>query len=180
MKKFIFRKFAGFQACRRKIYYQINSFTGIFDSILSSPMLPCFDLSSPPSHFEEPPPPPMGVGAAQFTPMFTTSAENPELHANIRSWRAKNAPKLPSKYLKDWIWNIKQYLNYILMITNQNILAILRTFLNLPKKLWNSAPSQLPQLLLLKLFAKFLTKKISNEHFNLCEAEISIDTIQMN
>ena len=157
MKKFIFRKFAGFQACRRKIYYQINSFTGIFDSILSSPMLPCFDLSSPPSHFEEPPPPPMGVGAAQFTPMFTTSAENPELHANIRSWRAKNAPKLPSKYLKDWIWKIKQYLNYILMIINQNILAITRTVLNLKKKLWNSTSSELPQLLLLKLFAKFLT-----------------------
>ena len=43
------------------------------------------------------------------------------------------------------------------------------------KKLWNSTPSELPQLLLLNLFAKFLTKKISNEHFNLCEAKISLD-----
>ena len=55
--------------------------------------------------------------------------------ANIRNWRAKNAPKLSSKYLKDRICKIKQYLNYILMIINQNILAILRTFLNLQKKL---------------------------------------------
>ena len=35
-----------------------------------------------------------------------------------RSWRAKNAPKLSSKYLKDRICKIKQYLNYILMIIN--------------------------------------------------------------
>ena len=61
-------------------------------------------------------------------------AKSAELHANIRSRRAKNAPKLSSKYLKDRICKIKQYLNYILMIINQNILAILRTFLNLKKR----------------------------------------------
>ena len=38
---------------------------------------------------------------------------------------AKNLPKHFSEYLKDRIWKIKQYLNYILMIINQNILAIL-------------------------------------------------------
>ena len=86
-------------------------------------------------------------------------AKDAKLRANIRSWRAKNAPKLSSKYLKDRIWKIKQYLNYILMIINQNILAILWTFLNLQKKLWNSTPSELPQLLLLNLFAKFLTER---------------------
>ena len=43
------------------------------------------------------------------------------------------------------------------MIINQNILAILRTFFKSAKKLRNSTPSELPQLLLLKLFAKFLT-----------------------
>ena len=48
-----------------------------------------------------------------------------KLRPKIRSWRAKNAPKLSSKYLKDRICKIKQYLNYILMIINQNILAIL-------------------------------------------------------
>ena len=58
-------------------------------------------------------------------------AKSTKLRANIRSWRAKNAPKLSSKYLKDRICKIKQYLNYILMIINQNILANLRTFLNL-------------------------------------------------
>ena len=35
-------------------------------------------------------------------------AKGAKLRANIRSWRAKNAPKLSSKYLKDWIWKIKQ------------------------------------------------------------------------
>ena len=49
--------------------------------------------------------------------------------ANIRRWTAKNVPKLSSKYLKDRICKIKQYL-----IINQNILAILRAFLNLQKK----------------------------------------------
>ena len=56
-------------------------------------------------------------------------AKGAKLRANI-----KNVPKLSSKYLKDRICKIKQYLNYILMIINQNILAILRTFLNLKKK----------------------------------------------
>ena len=50
-----------------------------------------------------------------------------------RSWKPKNAPKLSSKCLKFRTCKIKQYLNYILMIINQNILAILRTFLNLQK-----------------------------------------------
>ena len=37
------------------------------------------------------------------------------------SWRAKNTQKPFSKYLKDRICKTKQYLNYILMIMNQNI-----------------------------------------------------------
>ena len=61
-------------------------------------------------------------------------AKGAKLRANIRRWRANNATKLSSKYLKDRMCKIKQYLNYILMIINQNILAILRTLLNLPKK----------------------------------------------
>ena len=68
---------------------------------------------------------------------------------------------LSSMYLKDRICRIKQYLNYILMIVNQDILAILRT-LNLKKKkkkiMKISTPSELPQLLLLNLFRKFLTE----------------------
>ena len=35
--------------------------------------------------------------------------------------------------LKDKIFKIKQYLNYILMIINKNIVAILRIFFNLQK-----------------------------------------------
>ena len=50
---------------------QINSFTGIFNCILSPPMLPqCIDLSPPPSNFEEP-------------PMFSTPVGNPENKINI-------------------------------------------------------------------------------------------------
>ena len=42
----------------------------------------------------------MEVGAAQLPPMFTTPVENPEIRANIRSWRAKNAPKTSFKVLE--------------------------------------------------------------------------------
>ena len=51
------------------------------------------------------------------------------------NWRLKNAQKRSLKYLKDRICESKQYLNYILKIINQNILAILRTFSNLQKKI---------------------------------------------
>ena len=55
-----------------------------------------------------------------------------------RSWRAKNALKLLSKYLKHRICEIKQYLNHILIIINQNILAILTIFFNFQKRLWKT------------------------------------------
>ena len=60
------------------------------------------------------------------------------------------------------------------MIINQNILAILRTFLNLQKKLWDSTPSEFPQLLLQKLFAKFLTERkyLMNTSFHLTDQTI--------
>ena len=86
-------------------------------------------------------------------------AKGAKRRANIRSWTAKNAPKFSSKYLKDRICKIKQYLNYILVIINQNILAILRKFLNLKKKKKKKNSSELPQLLLLNLFGKFLTER---------------------
>ena len=38
-------------------------------------------------------------------------AKGAKLRVNIRDWRTKNAPKLSSKYLKDRICKIKQYLN---------------------------------------------------------------------
>ena len=40
---------------------------------------------------------------------------------------------IPWTNLKGGICKIKQYLNYILVIINENILAILRTFLNMQK-----------------------------------------------
>ena len=92
-------------------------------------------------------------------------AKGAKLRANIRDWRTKNVPKLSSKYLKDRICKIKQYLNYILMIISQNIQAILRTFLNLKKN---------EKLFVQKIINR---KKISNKHFNICEVEISLDEI---
>ena len=44
-------------------------------------------------------------------------AKGAKLYGN---WRAKDVPKLFSKHLKDRICKIKQYLNNILMIINQN------------------------------------------------------------
>ena len=77
------------------------------------------------------------------------------------NWMAKNAQKRFSKYLKGRICKIKQYLNYKLMIINQNILAILRTFSNFQNKFMKSfTPSrQLPKLLLLNFFTKFVTER---------------------
>ena len=63
-------------------------------------------------------------------------AKGAKCRANIRlDWRTKNAPTLSPKYSEGRICKIKQYLDYILMIINQNIPAILRTFLNLQKEL---------------------------------------------
>ena len=105
-------------------------------------------------------------------------AKHAKLCANNRSWRTKNAPKLSSKYLKDRICKIKQYLNYILMIINQNILAILRTFLNLKKKIGKLYTKRTSTAATTKFNQKIINrKKISNEHFNICEAEISLDEI---
>ena len=47
VKKYIFSKFAGLQAYSQQRYYQMNSFTGIFQNHLKPLMLfPCIDLIS--------------------------------------------------------------------------------------------------------------------------------------
>ena len=73
----------------------------------------------------------------------------------------KNAEKLFPKYFKGRIWNFKQNMNYILMIINQNILAILRTFLNLQQNFLKRFTQRrlLPKLLLLSFLAKIQTEK---------------------
>ena len=64
------------------------------------------------------------------------------------------------------------------MIINQNILAILRTFLILKKKIiklhtnWTSTAATTE--FICKIYNR---RKISNEDFNLCEAETSLDKI---
>ena len=54
MKKFIFSKFAGLQAYSQQLYYQMNSFTGIFRQHFKPPMLPPSIDFSPSSNFEAP------------------------------------------------------------------------------------------------------------------------------
>ena len=66
VKKFVFNKFAGFQNYSQQLYYQMNSFTGIFQQHFKPLKLPpCIDLSPPKPIFEEPP------------PMFSTPVGNP-------------------------------------------------------------------------------------------------------
>ena len=65
LKKFIFSKFGGLQACSRQFYHQMNSFPGIFWQYFKLPHAPpCFDLS--PSH-----------QILRSPPMFATPAGNP-------------------------------------------------------------------------------------------------------
>ena len=92
-----------------------------------------------------------------------------------KGWRAKKAPKLSSEHLKDRMCKFKQYLSDILMIINQNILG---TFLKPQKKLWKSLNQANFQSWISEFRNKIPNmKKISNEHFNLCQAEISLDEI---
>ena len=63
------------------------------------------------------------------------------------------------------------------MIMNQNIIAILREFLNLQKKIYEKlCTKEISRATTTEYLIKILNrKKISNEHFNYCEAEISLD-----
>ena len=63
------------------------------------------------------------------------------------------------------------------MIINQNILSILEAFLNLKKKSYEHLYTK---QISIAATTEFLSKipnrnKISNEHFNLCEAKISLN-----
>ena len=64
------------------------------------------------------------------------------------------------------------------MIANQNILAILRTFLKSEEKIMKLYTKWTSKAAATEFVCKIPDrKKISNEHFNLCEAEISLDEI---
>ena len=64
------------------------------------------------------------------------------------------------------------------MIANQNILAILRTFLKSEEKIMKLYTKWTSKAAATEFVCKIPDrKKISNEHFNLCEAEISSDEI---
>ena len=62
---------------------------------------------------------------------------------------------------------------------NQNILAVLRTFLNLQMKLWKIYIKETTSKAATTEFLSKIPnrKKISNEDFNLCKTETSLDEI---
>ena len=66
----------------------------------------------------------------EFYQLENKQAKGAKLCANIRRWREKKWPKTFFKVLER-LCKIKQYLNHILMVINHNILAILRSILNL-------------------------------------------------
>ena len=64
----------------------------------------------------------------------------------------------------------------MLIIINQNILAILRTFFNLQKKIYEKLYTKQTSTTATTEFLSKIPnrKKLSNEHFNLCETKISL------
>ena len=77
MKKFIFSRFAGLQAYIWQLYYQINSFTGIFRQHFMPPLLPpCIDLSFPHQILKSPPLP---------RSMFSSPVGNPAVSSYFQN-----------------------------------------------------------------------------------------------
>ena len=120
MKKFIFSKFAGFQAYSYQLYYQTNSFTGIFRQHFKhtppgSPPLPpcssCINLNLLPLNFEEPP---MG--------MFSTHVGKPALH-----FCHKQLPRLTLHHF---------ILSWIIVVVKRKRLCMWK--LSLPKNFFRS------------------------------------------
>ena len=72
--------------------------------------------------------------------------------------RAKDALRLFSKYLRDKICKIKQYLNFILIRKDQNNPNDILTSGNISMENLIVTNRQLPKLPLLNVLAKFLTE----------------------
>ena len=97
------------------------------------------------------------------------------------SSRAKNVPKLSSKYLMDRIRKIKQYLNYINWWYKSKYSSSLKDILKSGKKEKKKKKRKNEKLYTKETTPKAATtkflskipdrKKISNEDFNLCEEE---------
>ena len=103
-------------------------------------------------------------------------AKGAKLRAKIK-WELKGekCSKIFFKVLERRICKIKQYLKYILMIINQNILATLLTYSNLPKNFYEKLYTK--QTTSKTATTEFISKntnrkEVSNEQFHLCEAKI--------
>ena len=101
-------------------------------------------------------------------------AKGAKLRAKIK-WEleGEKCSKIFFKVLERRICKIKQYLSYILMIINQNILATLLTFSNLQKNFYEKLYTK--QTISKTATTEFIStnrQEISNEQFHLCEAKI--------
>ena len=92
---------------------------------------------------------------------------------------------MPQNFLqstwKTWkrIWKIKQYLNYILMANKSKYSNNLNDILKSAKKTMKLYTKWTSTAVTTEFVCKIPNrKKISNEHFNLCEAEIFLDEIR--
>ena len=105
MRKFIFSKFAGLQAYSRQLYYQINSFTGIFWQHFKPPMLPtCFGLSPLPPFYSLRY---IGDQNRKITKrFFLTSCVETQIKAIIERKYWSNLSSLNSEYLTEYFLDI--------------------------------------------------------------------------
>ena len=91
------------------------------------------------------------------------------------SLRVENALKIFLKYLREGICKIKQYLNYKLMVINQNIVATRLLFSNLQKNFYEKLYTK--QTTSKTATTEFISKipnrkERSNKQIHLCEAKI--------
>ena len=115
VKKFIFSKFAGLQAYSRQLYYQMNSFTGIFRQYLkpSSHAPPMYWLKPPPIRFWRATPPmfstPVGSpGVSHTSGIFTVDGFH---HFTEDIWRESRAETFVSHYFAgEDMWNYFFYI----------------------------------------------------------------------
>ena len=95
-----------------------------------------------------------------------------------RSWSTKNGPKLSSKYLKEKIWKLQTIFQLYNDDKKWKYSSNPKDILKSEKKNYENSTPTSTATSATEFISKIPhRKKISNEHFNLLEAEISLDEI---
>ena len=95
-----------------------------------------------------------------------------------RSWSTKNGPKLSSKYLKEKIWKLQTIFQLYNDDKKWKYSSNPKDILKSEKKNYENSTPTSTATSATEFISKIpYRKKISNEHFNLLEAEISLDEI---